>query len=33
MPRAKGAATLRRVMSGDVKVVLSKLEKQAAASP
>ena len=26
-PRSKGAATLRRVMTGDVKVVLSKLEK------
>ena len=27
MPRAKGAATLRRIMRGEVKVVLSKLEK------
>jgi len=28
MPRAKGARQLRKVMSGDVKVVLSKLEKR-----
>jgi very-short-patch-repair endonuclease len=28
MPRAKGTAKLRRIMSGDVKVVLSKLEKR-----
>ena len=28
MPRAKGARTLRAVMSGDVKVVLSKLESR-----
>ena len=27
MPRAKGAAKLRRIMSGDTKVLLSKLEK------
>jgi hypothetical protein len=28
MPNAKGAATLQAIMSGDVKVLLSKLEKR-----